>query len=171
MGITGELRGYVQSWRETPNLMDELDAGDIDGIFGDIEHIADRIDIAHKHAIGYVDDRDPETMAENGWVKLPVDANGEYIHVGDVLDGYGKECQVWRLALDSYGIWSFSDSLVNTYYDMAAFSHHHEPTVEDVLRELEGMRGNGADYETVVMRCAELAKTLRGLLADDGEEQ
>ena len=45
MSITDELREYVQSWRETPNLMDELDAGDIDGLLGDFEHISYYFDV------------------------------------------------------------------------------------------------------------------------------
>jgi hypothetical protein len=38
-----------------------------------------------------------------------------------------------------------------------------------VIDELEGMRGNGATYEDVVTRCADLAKTLRELLAKGDE--
>lgn len=154
MSIADEMREYAKDWRENQSLMDGLDAGDVDGILDDFERIADRID---------------KGMGELGWVRLPVDADGKVIRIGDKLDGYGETTVVKRLTLGDDG-WSMTCEN-GLWFDFAAFTHHHEPTVEDVLRELEGMRGNGADYETVVMRCAELAKTLRGLLADDGEEQ
>lgn len=44
MSITDELRMYVQDWRDTPSLMDDLDRGDVDGILEDFIRIADRID-------------------------------------------------------------------------------------------------------------------------------
>lgn len=114
--------------------------------------IADRIDEAHTHAIVCVDAREPEMMAENGWVKLPTDANGELWRVGDmaksvafprnkarkvcgtgVLNGKpaifyaskgfaGKEAHIAELNTG----WDYADSVC----------HHHETTVEDVLCEL-----------------------------------
>lgn len=44
MSITDELREYVQDWRDTPGLMDDLDGGDVDGILEDFIRIAGRID-------------------------------------------------------------------------------------------------------------------------------
>lgn len=58
MSITDELREYVRHYSVAGSSKDKT-----------LTAIADRIDIAHKHAIGYVDDRDPETMAEHGWVR------------------------------------------------------------------------------------------------------
>ena len=51
MSITDELRMYVQDWRDTPSLMDDLDRGDIDGILEDFIRIADRIDEQHRKAL------------------------------------------------------------------------------------------------------------------------
>lgn len=51
MSITDELRMYVQDWRDTPSLMDDLDRGDIDGILEDFLRIADRIDEQHRKAL------------------------------------------------------------------------------------------------------------------------
>ena len=51
MSITDELRMYVQDWRDTPSLMDDLDRGDIDGILEDFIRIADRIDEQHRRAL------------------------------------------------------------------------------------------------------------------------
>ncbi len=51
MSITDELRMYVQDWRDTPSLMDDLDSGDVDGILEDFIRIADRIDEQHGRAL------------------------------------------------------------------------------------------------------------------------
>ena len=86
-----------------------------------------------------------DAMAEHGWVRLPVDADGEYIHVGDVVTmdlmfggkssplvvdrmelSHGKDGELWCIALDTdKECWNLP-SLMH---------HHHAPTVEDVLRE------------------------------------
>lgn len=85
-----------------------------------------------------------ENMAERGWVRLPKDADGEYIHVGDVVaatlahGGSGRwvvdrmeltrayDQDLWQIALDKDGACWVTPSTVR---------HYHAPTVEDVLRE------------------------------------
>lgn len=126
MKLTDELREYV--WQHATNN-DELRA------------IADRIDEAHKHAIAYVDDRDPETMAENGWVKLPVDADGEYIRIGDAVTCGATVWTVTGLKFLGEGwgicctIYTKNGSSGTTIYPPSDLTHHRPPTVEDVLRE------------------------------------
>ena len=145
MSITEELREYVQGWRETPNLMDDLDAGDIDGILGDFEHIADRIDAKHERAVMsamndalyHANDKD---MAELGWIRLPKDADGEYIHIGDVMDSkvdylFGGEPFTVRGLVLCEGGWEAADGRFGNRYEPDSLRHHHDPTVEDVLRE------------------------------------
>lgn len=80
---------------------------------------------------GYLDgiEREVEDM-----VPLPVDEDGVSIHVGDVLDGYGKTIEVVELRTGRSG-WVLISRDGNGYADCAAFTHHHAPTVEDVLRE------------------------------------
>lgn len=68
-------------------------------------------------------------------VSLPVDADGVPIHVGDVMDGYSKTIEVVELRTGRSG-WVLISRDGNGYADCAAFSHHHAPTVEDVLREM-----------------------------------
>ena len=51
MSITDELREYVNDWRDTPSLMDDLDSGDVDGILEDFIRIADRIEEQHRRAL------------------------------------------------------------------------------------------------------------------------
>ena len=65
---------------------------------------------------------------------LPVDGDGVPIRVGDTLDGYGKTIEVVELRHGRSG-WLLISRDGNGYDDTFAFTHHHEPTVEDVLRE------------------------------------
>lgn len=107
------------------------------------ERVADRIDEAYKHAIGYVDDRDPETMAENGWVKLPVDADGVPIRLGDEMEcGDGTVFTVENITLYTFGWRCDGDGIDGNGYKCTAHPmpdccrHHHAPTIEDVLGEI-----------------------------------
>jgi hypothetical protein len=67
------------------------------------------------------------------------------------------------VALGSSGVILTEDG--PRYADMCR--HYRAPTVEDVIDELEGMRGNGATYDDVVVRCVGLAKVLRNILAEE----
>jgi len=177
--ITDELRKWISTvaW-----LDDDMQ----DSSHKNILAIADRIDKAHEEecreqyengvndgldnsideSFASADDwltNNENEMAEHGWVRGPLDADGVPICVGDVMNKGEVTCirdcgKGWEVVLN------------NLYtYDTPSLRHHKQPTVEDVLRELEGMRGNGATYEDVVARCDELAKTLRGLLAGENE--
>ena len=109
-------------------------------------------------------------MGEHGLVRLPVDADGEYIHVGDTLDGYGKTIEVVEMRYGRSG-WVLISRDGNGYADTFAFTHHHEPTVETTLQEmLEQAVGYSDAHTTVALNAiAEYSAKLR--LADDGEEE
>ena len=64
------------------------------------------------------------------YIELPVDANGETWHVGDVTESGNV---VKGMAIDNTGEWYF----INTRNDIDPLSHYHyhKPTVEDVLCE------------------------------------
>lgn len=97
----------------------------------------------------------------HSWVKLPVDAEGVPIHVGDVLDGYGKTIEVVDMRYGRSG-WVLIGRDGNGYADTLAFAHHHEQrTVDDVL----------SDFANDVIRCCDdrekleaAAAEIRGLL-------
>jgi hypothetical protein len=189
MGITDELRKYAQSWRETPNLMDELDAGDIDGLLGDIEHIADCIDAEHEKACndawnnGYEADylgiekwltEHPQAMEHHGWVRLPKDADGEYIHIGDVMETerFGVvEVEGFIHNAIAFNVYDPQPARICTV-PAKQCNHHHAPTVEDVLREFAEKVIDSqipTVHPTYEEAIAEYAARLR--LADDWEEQ
>lgn len=133
MSITDELREYAQRYKNSHDAWS--------GIGDDLDKIADSIDIAHKHAIGYVDDRDPETMAENGWLKLPVDADGVPIRLGDEMEcGDGTVFTVENITLYTFGWRCDGDGIDGNGYKCTAHPipeccRHHKPTIEDVFTE------------------------------------
>ena len=119
------------------------------------------------YVVGFNDIADYiEAEIAERFMELPVDADGEPIRIGDYLQLGNTSGEVVALTYcPSNGKlpWEWqcdTDDWYNT-----AFARHIEPrTLEDVLKELEGMRGNGATYEDVVARCSELAAELRELI-------
>ena len=110
--------------------------------------------------VGYIDGIEREVA---DMVRLPVDADGVTIHAGDMLDGYGKTIEVVELRHGRSG-WVLISRDGNGYADCAAFSHHHAPTVEDVLREFyvyaeRGKEHHREDVDDAVL--AEYAARLR----------
>lgn len=159
MNITDELREYA-------NIATDRDiyAG------ARLCKIADRIDAAHERALresydcGYASADDwlakhEDAMAEHGWIRLPVDADGVPVHVGDDLDGlhyeggtvtgiqYGLAANgtiIELVAVRPHG-WDTA-----TWRDPEEYRHHHVPTVEDVLRE----------FADEVKRCCDTQDTI-----------
>lgn len=142
MSITHELREWISSvtWLN-------------DGIHhtcDKITAIADRIDAEHEDAVRkeaarmltktseYMNDDD---LAEIGLVRLPKDADGEYIRIGDVMEWVrykDDDPTVVRIvsALGNGVFFAWSDEHGRyAQYKANAYRHHHAPTVEDVLRE------------------------------------
>lgn len=78
-----------------------------------------------------------ENMAADGWVRLPVDADGVPIHVGDVLEWrYGNgEFEVVGIGGNTL-FYIDKDSNECEWTEAGDKHHHHVPTVEDVLLEM-----------------------------------
>ena len=126
MSITDELREYALGWDEGNRVRRDLTA------------IADRIDEEHEREVTMARG---EAVTELGhkvvseYVKLPKDADGEYIHVGDVLTDGKYTFVAYELAVFGDGSWSIRNEDGNAWA-ACDVTHHHEPTVEDVLREM-----------------------------------
>ena len=152
MGISDELRKYADEAVKRPDYMA--------GLTFDLERIADRIDAKHEQIYAGL----PQMYAE-----IPVDADGVPIWVGDVME-FGEVGRVQHLELWDDGGW-----VVVVEYEPGHFTrwhpsscHHHNPTVEDVLREFVS-EFNRDDTELCDEEIIErFAAKLR--LADDGEE-
>ena len=127
--------------------------------------------------VGYIDNIEREV---GDMVPLPVDADGEPIHVGDVMDeqlpfgGYAAPAPVDTMEMSrgagGYGWMVRLDSESGAFINPKLLRHHHAPTVEDVLREFyvyaeRGKEHHREDVDDAVL--AEYAARLR--LAGDGE--
>ena len=128
MSITDELRKYARGHETMVNYS--------------LLAIADSIDEAHKHAIAYVDDRDPETMAEHGWIRV-LDMEDVPIRFGDKMEtDDGTVFVVEEIALYTWGLRLGGNGVDGNGVSCRAYPlanncrHHHPPTVEDVLRAM-----------------------------------
>lgn len=142
MSITDELRTWM--YGHTVNCSDNRIA---------LVAIADRIDAEHEKATAGCIHYDPERHycavhgdTENGWVRLPLDADGVPIHVGDVvtmqllLGGESKPLVVDRMEL-SHGrdgdLWCVAlDTDKECWNQPSLMRHYTPPTVEDVLVDM-----------------------------------
>lgn len=123
--------------------------------------IADRIDAEYERvrAESIIDMTD-ESMAEHGWVRLPVDADWVPIRVGDALvEGKANPQKAESLMLD-YDGWSVNFGLgwcVAKYHKW----HHVKPdTWERIIADAVamGIDGVGIDARPLVERCKALCE-------------
>lgn len=163
MSITDELRecarAFLGVWVDSASQTITFTTSDVPPTVDSIRMdsrllaIADSIDAEHKKAIAsvmndalyYANDKD---MAEHGWVRLPKDADGKPIHMGDLVTVPWKD-KVYEVAGFSCSkqlcggirtIWIdvYSPEKQRNVPLCGADScrHYHAPTVEDVLREM-----------------------------------
>ena len=144
-----QLRRVGEEEGERMSITDELRKWGY-GFCGDthdvVTAIADRIDAEHERELAEQQDSltvgmqpmTEENMAEGGWVRGPLDADGKMWRSGDmsdsnwgVIEGIAYEDGRWLVSgHDTSAPWIPADSI----------RHYHEPTVEDVLREFaEGL--------------------------------
>ena len=137
MSITDELREYAEEqieWLNMPKVH-----------YRKLLEIADRIDAEHEkqcaeswmrgHDAWAAIDRSDE-MAEHGWIRLPVDADGKYVHIDDVMEWPdGETFEV--VGIGDGVLFYFDGSSELTDWTGASTKRHHKPpTAEDVLTEL-----------------------------------
>lgn len=125
--ITGELR-EVAAKTECAN-------GRCEKLYrGDLERIADCIDVEHKRAVmSAMNDAlyhaNDESMAELGWVRLPKDEDGVSIRVGDMLAGQkagGGYCEPFKVVrIDFNG------------YDWIVYASAHAGHIPDKCRHYQ----------------------------------
>ena len=168
MSITDELRLFAADpytgWVPTDKQQADLRA------------IADRIDAEHERLMAerrrscvfydaernYCMGHDEWDTADFGWIRLPKDADGEYIRIGDVMEWPdGKTFDV--IGIGEGGLF-YPESECDGPAEWTGAStkrHHYAPTVEDVLREMLDAWGelpSNASNEAII---AEYAAKLR----------
>lgn len=134
--------------------------------------IADRIDAEHERELRETGE-DIVRDVRREWVRLPLDADGVPICVGDVMEcGDGTVFTVESISLHPFGWRCDGDGIDRNGYKCTAHPipdccHHHATTVEDVLREFGDWYAytkGGCDEDGII---AEYAQRLR--LAGDAE--
>ena len=181
--ITGELRDAMRQWGwvemdgsitiTTSPFPPSIDAEQSLAISGsEFDRLCDAIDSVHANlerenealrnsaAHAYASGYEYAEMDREGWVRLPVDADGVPIRVGDLIrSAFVGEVLAIELRKDGWHVhtdqWSGHD------FDTM---HHHAPTVEDVLREFyvyaeRGKEHRREDVDDAVL--AEYAKRLQ----------
>lgn len=152
MSITDELRKW-NTGRLRPDHAVALDA------------IADRIDERHKHsAMSAMNDAlyhaNDESMSELGWVRLPKDADGVSVHVGDELvDEKGRPVTVRVLKLREDG-WLFDSSREGGGMLTAPFHHIQPDSWERIIEDAQEYVTDDEPLYSVselVERCRRLA--------------
>ena len=138
MSITDELREYALGWDERNRVR------------RDLEHIADRIDAALE-----------------GCIQLPVDADGETIHLQDRMSWDNGTFNVHELNLTADG-WTTWDEL-HGYTVRADQCHHVQPDswesiIEDVRRRTSDYYCNQipCDFRKMADEMVERCKRLAG---------
>ena len=142
--------------------------------------IADRIDAEHEKAITAAHSNgitEYGSMVAREYVKLPVDADGVPIRVGDKLDGlHYEDGTVTGIQYGLAANGTISELVAvrphgwdtATWHDPEEYRHHHAPTVEDVLDEFFGKANLPDGTQTRAEIIAEYAAKLR--LAEEVDE-
>lgn len=149
MNSIDNLREYVLTAASVNATTRAVLAGYVDSIDKEVDDMWHALTIDAKPMTD-------ENMAESGWVRLPVDAEGVPIHVGDVMDerlpfgGYAAPAPVDTMELSrgagGYGWMVRLDSESGAFINPKLLRHHHAPTVEDVLREFGKRWDDPAHY-------------------------
>lgn len=147
MSITTELREWVKSLY-TPNSAQVKD---------EALRIADRIDEKHESMCCEIADK------FDGWVMPPKDADGDSIHLGDVLEWQGASFTVEVLDLDEDGWWTRQDG----FSVKCSEARHAQPDTWEAIVEaavdygdkrlFTGTKGDKANIAELVERCKRLA--------------
>lgn len=145
MSITDELREWTRA--HTINCSDDRIA---------LVAIAEHIDAALE-----------------GYIELPKDADGQTIHVGDILDGYCRRIHVKELR--NAGAWHLVDEFGNEWHDHEAFVHVQPDSWERIIEDAQadGVRyyndGKPSDFFALVERCKRLAELVGSTKKNVGE--
>ena len=147
MSITDELREYADGWRDR-SCHERLLA------------IADRIDAEHEKAVTAARSNGITSygsMVAREYVKLPVDADGVPIRLGDKVKLGDGTFEVRRLELYDMDSWDVLDRFGETFSPF--YMHHVQPdTWERIIEDAANLvRGDNESVVELVERCRRLA--------------
>jgi hypothetical protein len=136
--ITTELRETIRSLAIDDSVL--TIGGD------DFHRICDAIDAVHaglerenaelRERVAALDNQ-ADSM-HDGWVRLPLDRDGEPIRIGDVMENIvcpSVHREVTGVGVECFYGWDDGNGRYSQF-DVNCYRHHRAPTVEDVLREM-----------------------------------
>jgi hypothetical protein len=111
----------------------------------DILAIADRIDAEHERQLEVL----YRDMSDAEYVKLPKDADGEYIHVGDVMEWPdGSTAEV--VGIGDGTLFYVEDGNDKADWTRAGDKRHHAPdTWERIIEDARTCTGSAGNYTSV----------------------
>ena len=121
-----------------------------------------------QNLIDWLEQYDPADWADGyldevGLMRLPKDADGEYIHEGDTMEfANGKRVEVAAVSWSGFFYYTYDEEAKWT--DATNTHHYHKPTIEEILREFGDEVRRCCDTEDTI---AEYAAKLRELMADE----
>ena len=106
------------------------------------------------------DEWSDEFLADNGLMRLPVDADGDYVHVDDeMVDERGDMFTV--NAIGSHTLYYYDDDTDTVEWTRATNKRHYKPDTWEKI--IEDALGNGSCYsECDVRRLVDRCKALAG---------
>ena len=163
MSITEELRKWVHEAENYGVIFVDPDAptSDIPVLLGIADRIDERYhrDMATAQQVGINEGED--AAMRDGWVKLPVDADGEVIHIGDVMEWSNGSFTVHELKLTEDGWQTWDSEHGYTVHADECIRHHQPDSWERIIKDAVSL--GYADYPTtsyeaeLVERCKKLA--------------
>ena len=193
MSITNELRKYVKDHTNWDVALTTYPPQRTMTYYeGAMDVIADRIDAEHKTRLltengqmwlkGYSECHAAllegnETLVSDlercGWIRLPKDADGKVIRIGDVLDNTHKDGFAAKAVIGiSYHPGGKACVEVDEnrlrWHDPSKLRHHKQPNVEDVMVEFATDWESAQDGEDKTAVLKEYAAKLR-LAESEGE--
>lgn len=139
MSITDELREW---WVRRFPVMDKE-------LHEDFTAIADRIDAEHERELRETGE-DIVRDVKREWVRLPLDADGEPIHIGDVVEwSDGSTCEV--VGIGDGGTLYYMDEMEGTIgWTNADGKRHHRPdSWERIIEDARTCTGSCGTYTSV----------------------
>ena len=185
MSITGELR----KWAEDNTLKDRVlttcpPQHAVHGVLETLLRIADRIDAEHERAIDAMwedakSHMTDESMAEHGWGRLPKDANGVPVCIGDVMEWPDTTtAEVVGVGNGTFFYVEVGENVVE-WVRTCDKIHHVQESVEDVLRDVVTLchntwkEGSAFEFYDVddVMKSSNIAEYAAKLRLAEGEDE
>lgn len=106
-----------------------------EAVWSELLRERDRLKAERDRALAELDKALGEREESDGWVRLPVDADGDVVHIGDVMEWCDSGDTLEVIGIGADDTLFYIDGENAEWTAARNKRHHHAPTVEDVLTE------------------------------------